>query len=270
MKGSQSSPKDKIVLVTGGASGLGLAVCRGFAAQGYTVILSDKSRTEGKRAARELRESGNARVHYSHCDLSSMRSIDQLVAEVEEGLGHIDVLVNNCRAGTKKSFLDETEKNWDLNCDTMMKACFFLSQKAIGLIRPGGAILNISSVLSCLVGGESPSYHAAKAGLEQVTRYLAVMCGKKDVRVNAMAPGFIVKAPHLERFNSRKNARYRDVACFCHPAGEIGLEDDIANCALFLCSPAARFVTGQVLVVDGGLTIQEPSTLLLNFAFRKK
>lgn len=126
----------------------------------------------------------------------------------------------------------------------------------------GGSIINISTVLSYAVGGEAPSYHVAKAAVDQLTRYLAVQCGSKQVRVNAIAPGFIVKEPHLKRFHSKASDDYRAIACYAHPSGAIGLESDVANAAAFLASDAAQFVTGQVLVVDGGLTIQEPFMLL--------
>jgi glucose 1-dehydrogenase len=262
MKTSPFSLKGKKVLVTGGASGIGLGICKGFARLGCSVIVSDISQIAGERAATLLRQKFKVKSAYIYCDLTKAASVADLATSAKKAFGRVDILINNCRAGQSKPFDQETEGNWDLNLNTMAKACFFLSRGILPLMPAGSSIINISSVLSYAVGGEAPSYHVAKAAVDQLTRYLAVQCGSKQVRVNAIAPGFIVKEPHLKRFHSKASDEYRAIACYAHPSGAIGLESDVANAAAFLASDAARFVTGQVLVVDGGLTIQEPFMLL--------
>jgi 3-oxoacyl-[acyl-carrier protein] reductase len=119
------------------------------------------------------------------------------------------------------------------------------------------SIINISSTSARYISAESASYHTTKAALESLTRYLAVYAGKYNVRVNAIAPGFIVKDEHRERFNSKDNDAYRSTALAVHPVGRIGSIDDVANMVAFLLSHASTFMTGQTLAIDGGLTLKD-------------
>jgi NAD(P)-dependent dehydrogenase (short-subunit alcohol dehydrogenase family) len=128
--------------------------------------------------------------------------------------------------------------------------------------RSGGAIVNISSVAGFMATHESPAYHAVKAGLIQLTRYLAVSAGPAGVRVNCVCPGFIVQDEHRARFDASDNAAYRKDAKAIHPLGQVGTADDVAQAVLFLSSPQASFVNGHVLVLDGGATLIEQFGLL--------
>lgn len=129
----------------------------------------------------------------------------------------------------------------------------------------GGSIVNIGSIAAFMACHESPIYHVAKGGLLQMTRYLAVEAGPYGVRVNAVLPGFIVQDEHLTRYASANNERYREIAEFSHPLRRVGSAEDVSNAVLFLCSSGAHFISGQTVVVDGGLSIQEQSGLLFRF-----
>jgi 3-oxoacyl-[acyl-carrier protein] reductase len=126
----------------------------------------------------------------------------------------------------------------------------------------GGAIVNISSITATLAAHESPSYHAAKAGVEQITRYVAAAAGPHGIRVNAVAPGFIVQDEHRARFAQDDNEAFRDTVIRTHPLREPGGSDDIAEAVLYLASDRSRWVSGQTIIVDGGASIQEHWTLL--------
>ena len=262
----------KVALIVGGASGIGFIFAQTFAEAGCFVIIVDRDSVAGKKAILALKSVDAIQAHYIKMDLYKAGAVSKLMTEAYKIYGKVDIMINNCRAGTRTSLLNESEKNWDITLGVMLKASFFLAQQMAKRMakRKGAVILNISSVLSKVVSHESPSYHVAKAGLEQLTRYLAIQAGSFGIRVNSIAPGFIVKTNHLKRFLSKENKLFRDVAYHCHPGGKIGTEYDLAQAALFLCSDSAKFVTGQTLVIDGGLTLQEPFNMVQSFTSKKR
>jgi len=199
--------------------------------------------------------------------LSRKGEPQQIIQQVVNNWGKIDVLVNNARSGIRTTIFEETEESWDLALSVTLKAAFFASQEAIKQmsLTGGGAIVNISSVASDLVCHESPVYHIAKAGINQMTRYLAMHAGEYNIRVNCVAPGFIIQDEHMSRYSDESNMYYKKISEFCHPLGHTGTSNDVADAVLFLCSPQSTFITGQSIVVDGGLTIQEQSSLIFNF-----
>ena len=190
----------------------------------------------------------------------------QIIQQVVNNWGKIDILVNNARSGVRTTFFEETEESWEQTISVTLKAAFFTSQEAIRQMSRsgGGAIVNISSVAADFIGKDSPVYHIAKAGITQMTRYLAMHAGAYNIRVNCVAPGFIIQDEHMNRYSDESNMHYKKIAEFCHPVGHIGTSNDVADAVIFLCSPQSAFITGQSIVVDGGLTIQEQSNLVFN------
>ncbi|TAN51790.1 MAG: SDR family oxidoreductase [Methylococcaceae bacterium] len=255
----------RVALVTGSGRGIGKNIARAFAQAGATLAVCDIDEERGKQACDELKAVGYD-AGFFPVDLGQKGAPRALLESVVAGLGRIDVIVNNARAGQRLAFEDETEDNWDLAMAVNLKSVFFLAQAAIPLMPAGGAIINISSVSARLVSRESASYQASKAGLLQLTRYLAKVAGPRGVRVNAVLPGFIVQDEHRARYEQNDNARYRELAGQLHPLGAPGRADDVANAAIFLASVEAAFITGQAFVVDGGLTIQDQSALLMSYA----
>ena len=261
----------KIVIVTGAARGIGKNIAIKFATAGAYVVIADQDDTSANMVVEQIRSAGNNSEYYK-VDLSKIEQAESMIRDVMHAHGRIDVLVNNARSGTRTESLDENEENWNLSLDVSLKAPLFMSQVFIRKHTDNtemACIVNISSVAAQKICNESAVYHVAKAGLENLTRYLAVYGGPKGIRVNAVRPGFIVQDEHQGRYLQKDNASYRQMAENCHPLRRVGTSDDIADAVLFLSSDRASFITGQVLTIDGGLTIQDQWDLASNFARRK-
>ena len=253
----------RTVLVTGAARGIGRCIAYSFAEAGARVGIIDCNESSAIEVVLELQSRGfDARPFIA--DLALPGEARRVVDQAASHFGRLDVLVNNARAGLRLKVHEECESNWDITIDVGFRAAHFASLAAVPIMHAsgGGSIVNISSTASQYVSAESAGYHAAKAGLTQLTRYLAAHCGAMKVRVNAVLPGFIVQEEHRERFNSSDNFVYRSKAAQCHPVGRVGSSGDVANCVLFLSSVAAGFITGQAVVVDGGLNLRDAWSVL--------
>ncbi len=253
---------NKVAIITGGARGIGKNIAFAFGREGAHVAIVDINIDNGMLTKDELAGKGIS-VSFHHTDLSLKGAAINMVQEVVREYGRLDILVNNAGSGKRRDLLEEDEDSWEEGISVTLKAAFFASQEAIRNMSKtgGGNIINISSVAALVACHKSPIYHIAKAGMLQMTRYLAVCSGKYGIRVNAILPGFIVQDEHLARYEKDDNKNYRRIAGFCHPVGHVGSSDDVANAALFLCSPDAAFITGHGLTIDGGLIIQEQSDL---------
>jgi len=262
--------KGKTIVITGAARGIGKNIAARFASLGARVVIIDMNRDLLETTAQEFTKKGWD-VLPSEFDLTKTHRISEYVTNLIKRYGSVDILVNNAKAYKHNAPLSETVDNFDLAVDVSLKAPLFFSQSMIneitvkaGAVQPRW-IVNISSVVAGHICRESAGYHLTKASLENLTRYLAVHGGDKGVRVNAIRPGFIVQDEHRERYSRSDNKTYRDMSRFCHPLKCVGRSDDIADATMFLCSPMARFITGQVLTVDGGLTLQDQWDLIKRF-----
>ncbi|OFI35328.1 hypothetical protein BFC17_13470 [Alteromonas lipolytica] len=247
-------------MITGGSNGIGAHIVRRLLTAGAKVIIVDLS-------APEIELPDNA--HFYQCDLSSEQAIADLFGLPACQSG-IDYLINTARGPRGVEPLAETSDSFEAGLGVSLKAPLLLAQH---FIRQAGdpltaqhrSIVNISSVCAQSVAQESASYHIAKAGIESLTRYLAVFAGAKGIRANAVAPGFIVADVHQQRFMADDNQAYRQKALQAHPVNRIGTEQDVADAVLFLASPAAKFITGQTLTVDGGLNLKDGWHQVANF-----
>ena len=263
--------RDRVVAITGSARGIGKNIARAFGLAGAHIVICDIDKKPGQATRDELcRREIDATFLFS--DLSRKRAPQKMVRQIAQKFGRLDILINNAGAGKKRPWMKEDEESWEEGISVTLRAAFFASQEAIRVMskQGGGSIINISSVAAFLTCHQSPVYHIAKAGLLQMTRYLASQAGSYGVRINTVSAGFIVRDEDRDHYERSTNRRYRKIAEFCHPLRRVGTSDDVANAVMFLCSPKASFISGQSLIVDGGLVLQEQSGLVFRFAGKRK
>lgn len=243
--------KDRTVLVTGGASGLGYAIAKAFASNRSKVVIVGRDETKLKRAKKEL----GRRVHCIPFDINDLDRLPSLVNEIERKVGGLDVLVNNAGINLKKDAFHVTNEEYQKIIQTNQTAVFALSREvAKTMVRRGsGNIIMISSMASRYGIPKVIGYTASKAAVEGMTRALAVEFAPHRIRVNCIAPGFIVTDMSSKALDDDPERKRKVLART--PMGKLGEPSDIANAALFLASSQSKFVTGIVLPVDGGNSI---------------
>jgi NAD(P)-dependent dehydrogenase (short-subunit alcohol dehydrogenase family) len=245
--------KDRVVIVTGGARGIGRAISEAFAAQGATVALAGRNTEVLEEAVRAIAASGGHAKAFA-TDVSKEESVAALCDGVLAAYGRIDVLVNN--AGINpwyKNAEDTSLAEWQQIIGTNLTGVFLASQYAgRAMIAAGqGAIVNVTSIAGRVGLPRSTAYCAAKGGVELLTRELALEWAKKGVRVNAVAPGFVeTDLTHGMSEHPILGKRITDRT----PMGRFGHINEIAGACLFLASPAASYITGCSITVDGGWT----------------
>jgi 3-oxoacyl-[acyl-carrier protein] reductase len=246
----------RIVIITGAGIGIGYATAKAFAAIGDHVIVTDILEKEGKATAEAIAAAGGS-AEFMHYDVRSRNRADEIVRDVEARHGKIDVIVANAGIAHKTPLVDLTDDKWDLTFDIDLKAIFRLVRAAAPAMRArkSGSVVALSSIMGIAYGwDEHVHYSSAKAGVIGLVRGLAVEMARDNVRVNGIAPGYIRTAQLLSEENSLGPAGAEKAAEFI-PMGRLGTPEDIADVITFLASNAARYMTGQVLVVDGGLLV---------------
>lgn len=240
----------KRVLVTGASSGLGAHFARLLAGKGVLVAAAARRTERLQDLAREC-EGLPGKVVPLALDVSSVTAIEAGVAEAAKLLGGLDVLVNNAGVGETEAALSVSEAQWDAQLDVNLKGCFFAAQAAAKLMAErdgGGAIVNIASILGERVAGKVAPYAISKAGLIQMTKALALEWARHAIRVNALAPGYIVTDINREFFAGDAGEALKKRI----PMRRAGELDDLDGPLLLLCSDAGRYMTGAVVAVDGG------------------
>jgi meso-butanediol dehydrogenase / (S,S)-butanediol dehydrogenase / diacetyl reductase len=242
---------DKSVIVTGGGSGIGRAISRRFAAEGASVVVADLIGERADAVSAEIDSTGgSARAEQANVTVAD--DVDRLIAATTDAFGRVDVLVNNAGFGDADDLLEIDEEAWDFEVEVNLKAAFLCSKAVLpGMIERGaGVILNIASVNGLAFFANEP-YSAAKAGMINLTRSVAVRYGRFGIRANAIAPGTIRTPLWQERID--KEPAIFDRLVKWYPLGRVGEPEDVANAAVFLASDDASWITGEVLRVDGGL-----------------
>ena len=246
----------KIALVTGASRGLGRAMALALARCGAHVVVHGRNPAgiEQTRAA-ILAEGGQATaMAFDTTDIAAGRAaIDQIEAE----FGHLDILVNNAGYGNGRTGSESTDAEWDEIIDVDLNACYRLARRASeGMIRRGwGRIINISSINAHIAREANASYCAAKAGLEGMTRALAVEWGPKGVTVNAIAPGYMLTPDNMDtplRADPQHHARFAERTAL----RRWGQAEELDGAVVYLASNAAAYCTGHVLIVDGGMSVK--------------
>ena len=244
----------RTALVTGASQGLGQRFAAILAERGAKVALAARQ-VEKLEALRTTIEKNGGTASAVELDVTEAASIERCLGHVTNTLGPLDILVNNAGVAVSKSVLDQTEADWDKVVDTNLKGAFFMAQAAARRMvdhSGGGAIVNIASVLALEVIGHLAPYAASKGGIWQVTKTMALELARHRIRVNALAPGYI--ETDINRDFLRSDAGQQMVKKI--PQRRYGEPEDLDGALLLLASDAGRYMTGSVIVVDGGFMLQ--------------
>ena len=248
--------KDRLALVTGGAGAIGRSIALALAANGATVAVNDLH--ECGTTCQEIQQKGGKAKFYP-ADISNSTAVDEMVSEIERDMGPIRILINNAGVNVGKNRVPIHEfpnSDWDWIVRIDLNGTFYCSRAVSARMveRSKGVIVNISSVFGLVPARLQCAYTAAKAGVVNFTRSHALEVGQYGIRVNAIAPGSILTEGTKAIFYSPENKQRADSLISHIPLGRPGETDDIAAAVLYLVSDDARYVTGHVLVVDGGWT----------------
>lgn len=246
-----SATKRKLAIVTGGGSGIGLAIAEKFVQQGIEVIIAGRDSEKLNAASEKL----GAGCHPMVCDVTQLAAIPGFVQGIIDQYGTIDILVNNAGTNLKKDFTEVTDEEFQQVMLTNVTAVFTMSREVVKHMQQqqAGCILNISSMAAQYGIPKVIAYTASKTAIDGMTRAMAVELSPQGIRVNAIAPGFIysdMTAKALDSDPERKAKVFGRT-----PMGTMGQPADIGEAAYFLTSDAAKFITGVVLPVDGGNSI---------------
>ena len=250
----------RVVIITGGAQGIGEACARRFASEGAHVVLGDVDDTRGNALAAELG------ALYVHCDVGDKRQVDAAVAATVQAHGRIDVLVNNAGIFRAADFLEVTEEDFDAVLRVNLKGAFLMGQavarvmarvraeagegSGLGDRTSRGTIVNMSSVNGVLAIPTIASYNVSKGGINQLTRVMALALAPHNIRVNAVAPGTIATELAAKAVLTSDEAKAKIMSRT--PMRRLGEPSEIADVVAWLASDAASYVTGEIVVVDGG------------------
>lgn len=245
----------KVAIVTGGANGIGRAICAAFAAEGASVMIADIDEEAGAQAAADIEALGGA-VRYCYCDVGERLDIRNVLCETRNAFEHVDVLVNNAGIALAGDILTLKEDDFDKVIRTNLKGSFLMSQQVaaemVAQVQAGrapGAIINLSSVNAVVAIAAQTAYAASKGGIKQLTEAMALALAPHGIRVNAIGPGSIETAM-LE--SVADNVKAKEGILTRTPLGRIGQPEEIAAIAVFLASDEASYVTGQTIYADGG------------------
>jgi len=248
--------KDRVALITGGNSGIGRATSRLFAQEGAKVVITGRNEERGRRVVEEIERASGTAI-FVPCDVSSAADCERTVRETVRVYGRLDILFNNAGVYYPRTAVECTEEEWDLTIDINLKGTFLMSKYALPVMIAAkrGVIINNSSGWGIVGGDKAVSYCASKGGVVLMTKAMAIDHGRQGIRVNCICPGD-VDTPMLPVDARLRGVAWKDylAAAANRPMGRVGTSEEIATAALFLASDESSFVTGAVLVVDGGGT----------------
>ncbi len=244
----------RVALVTGGSKGLGKAMARGFAEAGADVVISSRTEAELKQAAAEIAEGTKAKVVYFVADMTNRDDVRKLAADTLAEMGHVDILVNNAGSNVPQSIDEITDDAWDRIIELNLNSCMALSRALVPQMkeRRWGRIIHISSIMGLASKDERNVYSATKSALLGLARASALDLGAHNITVNCIAPGpFLTDLPGSILSPEQKQALADRTAL-----GRWGDPRELAGPALLLASDAGSYITGEVLVVDGGALVK--------------
>ena len=236
----------KIVIVTGGANGIGRAIVKQFAKSMAKVVIADVDKSAGESLENELTASGRKAL-FVQTDVADPESVRSLFDETEKKWGTVHCLINNAGISEFKPFDELAVEKWDRVLNTNLRAAFLCSQHALAYMKKasGGSIVNIASTRALMSEPGSEAYAASKGGLLALTHAMAASLAEFNITVNAISPGWI----HTGDYNKLREIDHKQ-----HFSQRVGKPKDIARACLFLCNPENNFITGENLIIDGGMT----------------
>jgi 2-dehydro-3-deoxy-D-gluconate 5-dehydrogenase len=243
--------EDRVALVTGARQGIGRVLAVGLARAGARVVVTSRDRGGLTDLASELDEFGAEHLELE-LDVGNPGSVGEAVSHASEHWGRLDIVINNAGVALRKPALEITADEWDEVLDVNLRGVFLICQEAARRMPGGGSIVNLSSTFAKVAVADRVAYAAAKAGLEQMTRVLALEWASRGITVNTLAPTTIVTESRRAAFadESVREARIREI-----PLGRLGEPEDLVGAALLLVGRAGTFITGTTLAVDGGYTL---------------
>jgi NAD(P)-dependent dehydrogenase (short-subunit alcohol dehydrogenase family) len=237
----------QVAIVTGASSGIGFGCATKLAQMGMVVL--GTGRDENKLAALEKAVNDPGRIATLAIDLTAQDAPKRIVDLAVSRWGQVDFLVNNAGVGSPKPLHEADDENLDYFLGLMLRAPFRLSRDVLPHMKPGSAIINVTSTFAVVGGLRGGAYSAAKGGLTALTTHIACQYGAQGIRCNAVAPG-VIRTPMTE--HRLQDERFRKMNQEMTPHERMGTVDDIASTVAFLCSPGGSFINGQTIVVDGG------------------
>ena len=237
----------KVALITGASSGLGRHFSKTLSEAGAIVILSARRMDNLVELQKEL----NGKSHIFSLDVTSTESVKKLFEEIKKEFGSADILVNNAGVNDTRKFKDLDEQSWNYVLETNLNGAYRVAKTFTDLLleqKKPGSVINIASILGLRVGLNLTSYAAAKAGLVQLTKSMALELARSGIRVNAIAPGYILTEINDDFFKTEDGKSYIKSI----PMNRLGLETELDGLLLLLASGASSFMTGSIIPVDGG------------------
>lgn len=238
---------NKTVIITGAANGIGEEIARAFGSKGATVVLGDIDQMSGDDVVSAIEEDGGMAYFYK-TDVQEEEDVKRLIRKAVEHTGRVDILVNNAGIMIRKPLSELSLEEWDRVNHTNLRSVFLCSKEAAREMKKnekGGSIVNISSTRSLMSEPDTESYAATKGGINALTHALAISLGPEQITVNAVSPGWIETGNYHE-LSPDDHAQ--------HPSGRVGKPSDVARAVLFLTHPDNDFITGENVVIDGGMT----------------
>lgn len=245
--------ENKVAIVTGGSKGLGQAMAIGLGDVGAQVVVTSRTTNLIEATANEIVKNGGSAIAIP-VDVKSQKSIDEMVSKVFDRFGRIDILINNAGIAPMSKTIDTSVEEWDDVMNTNLKSVFLLS-KAVGKVmlkQKKGKIINIGSVLGIMASNVALPYCASKAGLAHMTRVLALEWAPYRINVNCIVPGFFETEMTKHQQEDEAHSKFLK---FKIPFRRLGKPEEIIGAAIFLSSEASDYMTGSVLVIDGGYSI---------------
>ncbi len=245
--------KDRVALVTGGSRGIGRAIVLMLAKSGARVAFSYQKNQNAAQALEEEVKKLGGDVKAAQVDMKDFNQVKAWVEQTREHFGRLDILINNAGIIIDKALMMMTPEDWQTVVDTNLTGFYNASRAVIVTLmkQKSGAIVNISSVSGVIGLARQTNYSATKGGINAFTKALAKEVAAFNIRVNAVAPGFI-ETDILSGFKDEQKKKIAETI----PLGRIGSVEDVANCVKFLLSDSAQYITGQIICVDGGMTMR--------------